>query len=131
MFQGAPGGAKNGCKRQRRQSYQTGTQHFAPRNRSLRQCQFRDHHLRRFDTGFGPGLGGEAVDRRYKIGEETVANGRIAMAVFMLGGLLFVFVGSKDLFSAVAVSGTSSMFLAPVIFFSIFGGRRGRPCGAS
>jgi hypothetical protein len=53
------------------------------------------------------------------------------MAVFMLGGLLFVFVGSKDLFSAVAVSGTSSMFLAPVIFFSIFGGRRGRPCGAS
>jgi hypothetical protein len=53
------------------------------------------------------------------------------MAVFMLGGLLFVFVGSKDLYSAVAVSGTSSMFLAPVIFFSIFGGRRGRPCGAS
>jgi SSS family solute:Na+ symporter len=46
------------------------------------------------------------------------------MALFMLGGLLFVFVGSKDLFSAVAVSGTASMFLAPVIFFSIWGTAR-------
>jgi hypothetical protein len=59
-----------------------------------------------------------------KAGRETVGNGRIAMVVFMLGGLIFVFLGSKDLFSAVAVSGTASMFLAPVIFFSIWGSAR-------
>ena len=31
-----------------------------------------------------------------------------------------MFAGSKDLFDAVAVSGTASMFLAPVIFFCIW-----------
>ena len=46
------------------------------------------------------------------------------MVLFLLGGLVFVFAGSKDLFSAVAVSGTASMFLAPVIFFSIWGSAR-------
>ena len=74
------------------------------------------------DSALAPAAKLSIVDM--KIGEETVANGRVAMAVFMLGGLLFVFVGSKDLFSAVAVSGTASMFLAPVIFFSIWGTAR-------
>jgi Na+/proline symporter len=59
-----------------------------------------------------------------RLSPETVGNGRIAMAAFMAGGLVFVFVGSKDLFDAVAVSGTASMFLAPVVFFSIWGGAR-------
>ena len=54
----------------------------------------------------------------------TLTSGRIAMAAFMVGGLAFCFYGSKDLFDAVAVSGTASMFLAPVILFSIFGGVR-------
>ena len=45
------------------------------------------------------------------------------MAVFMLLGLLLVFLGNKDLFSAVAVSGTASMYLAPVVFFSLWGKR--------
>ena len=57
-----------------------------------------------------------------KVGQLSVANGRIAMALFMLGGLAFLFGGSKDLYSAVAVSGTASMFLVPVIFFSIWAG---------
>lgn len=48
-------------------------------------------------------------------------NGRVTMAVFMLLGLLCVFLGNKDLFSAVAVSGTASMYLAPVIFFCLWG----------
>jgi Na+/proline symporter len=48
-------------------------------------------------------------------------SGRMAMALFMLLGLLLVFSGNKDLFSAVAVSGTASMYLAPVIFFSLWG----------
>lgn len=54
------------------------------------------------------------------IGKKTVANGRIAMAVFALGGLVFLWLGTDDLYAAVAVSGTASLFLAPVIFFSIW-----------
>ena len=57
----------------------------------------------------------------------TVRNGRFAMALFLAGGLVLVFTGSKDLFSAVAVSGTASMFLAPVIFFSMWLGREDIP----
>ncbi len=57
----------------------------------------------------------------------TLRNGRLAMTLFMLGGLAFLFLGSKDLFDAVAVSGTASMFLTPVILFSVWG-RREIPC---
>ncbi len=57
----------------------------------------------------------------------TVGSGRIAMAVFMLLGVLLVFWGNKDLFSAVAVSGTASLYLLPVIVFSLWGGRRDVP----
>lgn len=57
-----------------------------------------------------------------KVCKASVRNGRIAMAVFMLGGLLFLFGGTRDLYAAVAVSGTASMYLAPVIFFSIWHG---------
>ncbi|MBU2964370.1 sodium:proline symporter [Amphritea sp. 2_MG-2023] len=66
-----------------------------------------------------------AVDMRWI--EPSVVNGRITMAVFVLLGLLLVFSGNKDLFSAVAVSGTASMYLAPVIFFSLWGGRTDIP----
>ncbi|MFT5659151.1 MAG: Na+/proline symporter [Gammaproteobacteria bacterium] len=58
-----------------------------------------------------------------KLVDSSMQNGRITMLIFMLLGLLFVFFGNKDLFSAVAVSGTASMYLAPVIFFSLWGGR--------
>ncbi|EAR62636.1 hypothetical protein [Neptuniibacter caesariensis] len=57
----------------------------------------------------------------------NLRNGRIAMALFMLAGLAMVFLGNKDLFSAVAVSGTASMYLVPVIFFSLWGNRRNIP----
>jgi Na+/proline symporter len=57
----------------------------------------------------------------------TLANGRWAMAVFMLLGLGLVFWGNDDLFSAVAVSGTASLFLLPVILFSLWGGRTDVP----
>ena len=57
----------------------------------------------------------------------SLRNGRLTMALFMLAGLLLVFVGNKDLFSAVAVSGTASMYLAPVIFFSLWGKRTDIP----
>ena len=55
-----------------------------------------------------------------KIVSANVTNGRFIMLIFMLLGLACVFFGNQDLFSAVAVSGTASLFLAPVVFFSIF-----------
>jgi len=55
-----------------------------------------------------------------RIGAKTVLNGRIAMVLFALGGLVFLALGTDDLYAAVAVSGTASLFLAPVIFFSIW-----------
>lgn len=58
-----------------------------------------------------------------KLMKTSLLNGRLVMVLFMLLGLLLVFIGNKDLFSAVAVSGTASMYLAPVIFFSLWGGR--------
>ncbi|MBX9758566.1 MAG: hypothetical protein K2Y29_07280 [Beijerinckiaceae bacterium] len=65
------------------------------------------------------------VDMR--LAPATVRNGRIAMCAFLVAGIGLLFVGSKDLFSAVAVSGTASMFLAPVIVFCIWGGARVKP----
>jgi Na+/proline symporter len=50
----------------------------------------------------------------------TVRNGRITMVLFLFGGLAFLFLGSKDLFLAVAVSGTASMFLTPVVIYSVW-----------
>jgi Na+/proline symporter len=57
----------------------------------------------------------------------SLRNGRMVMAVFMLLGLVLVFTGNKDLFSAVAVSGTASMYLAPVVLFSLWGKRSDIP----
>ncbi len=59
--------------------------------------------------------------------QSNLRNGRLIMAFFMLIGLLLVFWGNKDLFSAVAVSGTASMYLAPVVFFSLWGRREDIP----
>jgi Na+/proline symporter len=50
----------------------------------------------------------------------TARNGRISMVYFLLGGLVFLFLGPEDLFSAVAVSGTASMFLTPVVIYSVW-----------
>ncbi len=62
-----------------------------------------------------------------KLVKANLINGRMVMLVFMLLGLLLAFSGNKDLFSAVAVSGTASMYLAPVIFFSLWAGRTDIP----
>ncbi|MFT5428263.1 MAG: Na+/proline symporter [Psychrobacter glaciei] len=55
-----------------------------------------------------------------KLVKPTVRNGRLIMLGFLLAGLVFIATGSKDLFDAVAISGTVSLFLAPVVFFSIW-----------
>ena len=57
----------------------------------------------------------------------SARNGRVAMLLFCLGGLGLVLLGTDDLFAAVAVSGTASLFLTPVIVFCILGGRDVRP----
>jgi len=54
---------------------------------------------------------------------ESVASGRIVMCAFLVVGALFLLWDSKDLYAAVAVSGTLSMFLLPVIVFCIWGDR--------
>ncbi|HSK42158.1 MAG TPA: hypothetical protein VK943_20500 [Arenibaculum sp.] len=56
-------------------------------------------------------------------GSSTVRHGRAAMLAFMLGGLAFVFLGNDDIYAAVAISGTASMYLTPVVFFTILGNR--------
>ncbi|MDX1668697.1 MAG: hypothetical protein R3194_04720 [Limnobacter sp.] len=60
------------------------------------------------------------VAKDMRVVEPTLPNGRIVMVLFMLAGLMFVFFGSKDLFDAVAVSGTAAMYLLPVIVFSLW-----------
>lgn len=62
-----------------------------------------------------------------KLARPTAGNGRAAMLLFSLGGLALVFLGTDDLFAAVAVSATASLFLTPVIAFCIVGGREIRP----
>ena len=63
-----------------------------------------------------------AVDM--KVIRPTLTNGRWVMFAFLIGGGLFLWKGNKDLFDAVAISGTVSMFLAPVIFFNIWGNQQ-------
>jgi len=59
-----------------------------------------------------------AIDEM-KLAKRTITNGRIAMAVFMLGGVLFLLANTKELFAAVAVSGTASMFLTPLLVLGL------------
>ena len=62
-----------------------------------------------------------------RLAGRSARNGRIAMLLFCIGGLALVFLGTDDLFAAVAVSGTAALFLTPVIAFCILGGRNVRP----
>jgi Na+/proline symporter len=61
------------------------------------------------------------------LGRETLLNGRIAMALFMLGGVLVMLADVRDLYAATAVSGKASMFLVPVLLFGILGNARNVP----
>ena len=51
----------------------------------------------------------------FRVAPRTVLCGRIAMFGFMAAGALLTLWGNKTLFDAVAVSGTASMFLTPVL----------------
>jgi Na+/proline symporter len=54
----------------------------------------------------------------------TLASGRAVMVVFMLAGTLLTLWGNATLFDAVAVSGTASMFLTPVLIVGLVMGRQ-------
>ena len=53
----------------------------------------------------------------------SLAGGRIAMVVFMVLGTALTLWGNATLFDAVAVSGTASMFLTPVLVATLILGR--------
>lgn len=59
-----------------------------------------------------------------RLAAPTVAAGRAAMTAFALGGIALLFLGSKDLFDAVAISGTASLYLAPVVILGLLLGWR-------
>lgn len=54
----------------------------------------------------------------------TLTVGRVVMVVFMLAGTLLTLWGNATLFDAVAVSGTASMFLTPVLIVGLVMGRQ-------
>jgi Na+/proline symporter len=58
----------------------------------------------------------------FGMGARSVANGRLAMIAFMIGGTLLTLFPNKTLFDAVAVTGTASMFLTPVMAVTFLGG---------
>lgn len=58
-----------------------------------------------------------------KLSPRTLNGGRVAMVVFMVLGALLTLWGNQTLFDAVAVSGTASMFLTPILLVGLVMGR--------
>ena len=59
----------------------------------------------------------------WRIAPRSLMGGRLVMAGFMLLGALLTLWGNATLFDAVAVSGTASMFLTPVLLVGLVAGR--------
>ena len=64
------------------------------------------------------------VVEELRIGARSLASGRIAMTVFMVLGAALTLWGNQTLFDAVAVSGTASMLLTPILIVGLVMGRR-------
>ncbi len=62
-----------------------------------------------------------------RLAPRTLAGGRAVMVVFMVLGAALTLWGNATLFDAVAVSGTASMFLAPVLIVGLVVGRQIAP----
>ncbi|MCZ4366875.1 sodium:proline symporter [Sulfitobacter dubius] len=60
----------------------------------------------------------------WRIAPRSLMGGRLVMAGFMALGALLTLWGNATLFDAVAVSGTASMFLTPVLLVELVAGRR-------
>ncbi|MEZ5912844.1 MAG: sodium:proline symporter [Paracoccaceae bacterium] len=59
-----------------------------------------------------------------RLAPRSLAGGRAVMVTFTLAGTALTLWGNQTLFDAVAVSGTGSMFLSPVLFVGLVMGRR-------
>lgn len=64
------------------------------------------------------------VVEELKLAPKTLNGGRLAMLVFAIAGGALTLWGNQSLFDAVAVSGTASMFLTPVLVAGLLAGRR-------
>lgn len=58
-----------------------------------------------------------------RLAPRTLTGGRIVMAAFMAGGTALTLWGNQSLFDAVAVSGTASLFLTPILVAGLVLGR--------
>jgi Na+/proline symporter len=63
------------------------------------------------------------VVEELRLAPRSLLGGRVAMLVFMAIGAALTLWGNQTLFDAVAVSGTASMFLAPVLIVGLIMGR--------
>ena len=63
------------------------------------------------------------VVEELRLAPRSLAGGRLAMVAFMAVGAVLTLWGNQTLFDAVAVSGTASMFLAPVLSVGLLAGR--------
>ncbi|WP_170790570.1 SLC5/6 family protein [Ruegeria lacuscaerulensis] len=64
------------------------------------------------------------VVEELRLAPRTLTGGRIAMALFAVAGAALTLWGNQTLFDAVAVSGTASMFLTPILLAGLIGGRQ-------
>ncbi|MEX0347935.1 MAG: sodium:proline symporter [Paracoccaceae bacterium] len=64
------------------------------------------------------------VVEELRLAPRSLTGGRVAMAVFAIAGAALTLWGNQTLFDAVAVSGTASMFLTPVLLAGLIGGRQ-------
>lgn len=64
------------------------------------------------------------VVEELRLAPRTLTGGRAVMVLFMAAGTALTLWGNKSLFDAVAVSGTASMFLTPVLIVGLVMGRR-------
>ena len=64
------------------------------------------------------------VVEELRLAPRSLSGGRLVMVVFMAAGTLLTIWGNATLFDAVAVSGTASMFLTPVLLIALVGGRQ-------
>lgn len=64
------------------------------------------------------------VVEELRLAPKTLNGGRMAMVVFAVAGGALTLWGNQSLFDAVAVTGTASMFLTPVIAVALIGNRK-------
>ena len=63
------------------------------------------------------------VVEELELAPRSLGGGRLVMSAFMIAGTLLTLWGNATLFDAVAVSGTASMFLTPVLIVGLVMGR--------